>query len=54
MTIQQLITQYPIGAQIVLKDDDSNDEPHEVVGYKKINGNYYLLFKNGGMVVAER
>lgn len=53
MIIQEIITKYPIGAQVVLKDDDDNDDPHEVVGYKKIKENYYLLFKDGVMVVVE-
>lgn len=54
MTIQQLITTYPIGTQVILADKDSNDDPHEVVGYKKIKDNYYLLFNDGAMVVVER
>lgn len=52
--ILEIITQYPIGTQVILADEDSSDEPHEVVGYKKIKDNYYLLFKDGGMVIAER
>lgn len=52
--ILEIITQYPIGSQVILDDEGENDEPHKVAGYKKIKENYYLLFNDGGMVVVER
>ena len=49
--MEEIISKYPIGSKVILDDSDSEYEVYEVVGYKKIKDNYYLLFKNGGMVV---
>lgn len=38
---------YPIGAMVQLNCDDHDDGPREVIGYKKISGSTYLLFKDG-------
>lgn len=45
---------YPIGTVVRLHDDDPQDRPHEVVGYKQIHGSDYLVFKDGSMAYVGR
>lgn len=52
--MEEIISKYPIGSKVILDDSNSEYEVYEVVGYKKIKDNYYLLFMDGGMVVVER
>ena len=39
-----MFDKYPIGTIVRLRDDDSEDGPHEVAGYKQIHGSDYLIF----------
>lgn len=41
------LQKYPIGSIVQLSCDDNDDGPREVIGYKKISGSTYLLFKDG-------
>ena len=41
------LQKYPIGTTVQLNCDDHDDGPREVIGYKKISGSTYLLFKDG-------
>ena len=52
--MESTMRKYPIGTKVALERDDETDKPHEVVGYKKINGNKYLLFMDGQMALVER
>ena len=52
--MESTMRKYPIGTKVVLERDDETDKPHEVVGYKKINGNNYLLFMDEQMALVER
>lgn len=45
---------YPIGTKVRLHDDDLEDGPHEVAGYKQIHGSDYLIFKDGSMAYVGR
>ena len=42
-----MFDKYSIGTVVRLHDDDPEDDPHEVVGYKQIHGSDYLIFKDG-------
>lgn len=45
--IYMSIWEYPIGTTVCLKDDEPEDEPHEVIGYKQIVDSTYIIFKDG-------
>lgn len=45
---------YPIGTKVRLHDDNPEDGPHEVVGYKQIRGSDYLIFKDGSTAYVGR
>ena len=38
-----MIDKYPIGTKVRLYDDDPEDKPQQVVGYKQIHGSDYLI-----------
>lgn len=46
--------EYPIGSTVQLSCDDNDDEPREVIGYKKISGSTYLLFKDGSEALIDK
>lgn len=35
---------YPVGTTVYLTCDDPDDEPHEIAGYKSMDGSTYLIF----------
>lgn len=49
-----MFDKYPIGIIVRLIDDDSEEGPREVVGYKQIGGSDYLIFKDGSMAYVGR
>lgn len=42
----ECMNKYPVGSKVQLDYDLPGDEPHEVVGYKKIGSSDYLIFKD--------
>lgn len=49
-----MFDKYPIGTVVRLSDDDPEDGPREISGYKQIHGSDYLVFKDGSMAYVGR
>lgn len=54
MEIMRCIKIYPIGTIVRLDCDDSEDDPHKVIGYKNLSGTNYLIFEDGNTALAGR
>ena len=50
----EYVDRYPIGTKVRLSDDDPEDGPREVVGYKQIHNFDYLIFKDGSTAYVGR
>lgn len=48
------VFKYPIGSKVIMDYDDSEDEPHEVIGYKSVGDSDYLIFKDGSTALIEK
>lgn len=48
------LQEYPVGSTVRLSCDDNDDGPREVIGYKKISGSTYLLFKDGSEALIDK
>lgn len=49
-----MFDKYPIGTVVRLSDDDPEDGPREIAGYKQIHGSDYLVFTDGSMAYVGR
>lgn len=49
-----MFDKYPISTVVRLSDDDPEDGPRVIVGYKQIHGSDYLVFNDGSMAYVGR
>lgn len=50
--IERILSKYQIGQQIKFSDDDPEDAPHTISGYKMIGGEWYVTFTDGCVMLA--